>query len=126
MKKYKLLKDIPFHNKWTVFIFDWYSAYVEWEEDHLVSHPFEDEDFKSLLWIWYEEILEEPKHKFKVWDYVVKDDRFKCKDWLTWKIYYIKINYIRFDEYLKCFLYNSYKEEELRSPTKEELEKYFR
>lgn len=64
MKKYKLLKDIPFHNKWTVFIFDWYSAYVEWEEDHLVSHPFEDEDFKSLLWIWYEEILEEPKHKF--------------------------------------------------------------
>ena len=120
MKKYKLLKDIPFYDKWTVFIFDWYSAYEELNpEEHLVSHPFEDEDFKSLVWIWYEEILAKTEPKFKVWDYAVA-----FKKWIYLKITSIFKNGLW--EYRYSNWTNWYDEDELRNPTKEELEKYFR
>ncbi len=126
MKKYRLLKDLPFYKKWDILYVDSYVVYNDelLQEQSILQKIIINDLFDFLLWDWFEEI-KELKPKFKVWDYVVKDDRVKCKDWLTWKIYYIKINTIRFDEYLKCFLYNGYKEEELRSPTKEELEKYF-
>ena len=58
--KYRLLKDIPFHTKWAIFIYDkekW-KAYREWVNKTLGIHWFHDTGFYKLLWEWFEEIKE--------------------------------------------------------------------
>lgn len=123
MKKYKLLKDLPFHKKWTIFLYDWEEVFEEWDIEHPIgTHYFDDYSFKTLIWEWFEEVKEEPKPKFKVWDYVV------YKNWKRFiKIIDIKItsnsNYIKYNHDSGWWYYH---EDELRLPTQEELEKYFR
>lgn len=116
MKRYRLLKHID--NE------DWNEIEI-WKQFELTDY-FHFNDWQTipvsfLIREWYiEEIKEELKPKFKVWDYAV------------WKYgnRYVKIIDIHFID--NSFKYNSYwdwyhyKECNLRFPTKEELEKYFR
>lgn len=106
MKKYRLLKDLPWIDKWEEWV---------WESFRFTRN--------YLLEKWFiEEVKEEPKPKFKVWDYVVYESKNIIR--------YIKIIEIRKE--WNDFLYNQtwwwyyFWEECLRLPTQEELEKYFR
>lgn len=116
MKKYKLLKDLPFFKKWTIFLFDWTRAYEGWNEEEVVHHPFNDCSFNDLLWEWYEEIRDEEIPKFKIGENVVYDD-------FSWTIRFQQVRSIHYDT--GGFNYNWYFEEFLRRPTQEELDKYY-
>ena len=107
MKKYRLLKDLPNKSCWTIIS----------EKDVQKYYDF----FSYINSVeWFEEVKEEPKPKFKIWDYVVHK---------AWKRF-IKIIDIKITED-NSFIYNYdsmwyYRDSELRKPTQEELEKYFR
>jgi hypothetical protein len=118
MKKYKLLKDLPFVEKWEI---------IDYNDDlHIHNHLLKNGRLDDLLWEWFEEVKEE-QPKFKVWDYVVKyADETKSYTYI--KIYSISI--INWE-----FCYNQYSsgicikyipEKDLRKPTQKELDKYFR
>lgn len=106
MKKYILLKDLPNKPCWTIIS----------EKDVQRYYDF----FSYINSVeWFEEVEEELKPKFKVWDYAVAD-----KLWI-----YLKINSIFQDwrwEYRYSNWTNWYYKYELRQPTQEELKKYFR
>lgn len=114
MKKYKLLKDIPWHKAGEILI----KVYLDWVNDWYWFKWSEwayHESFIKKQTKWFEEVKEINMPKYKVWDYVAT---------LNW-LYFIKIYEI---SYLNNFaLYNTeYSEEELRLPTQKELEIYFR
>lgn len=130
MKKYRLLKDLVYIKAWAIYLeniiweslFNYRSESVlnrYWTYDYLHKKDVENNPE------WFEEVKEEPKPKFKIWDYVVYE----------WKnVEYIKIFLIK--QSWENFVYNStptadwysvcYHESHLRKPTQEELEKYFR
>lgn len=125
MKKYRLLKDLVYIKAWAIYLenivweslFNYRSESVlneYWTYDYLHKKDVENNPE------WFEEVKEEPKPKFKIWDYVVH------KNWKRFiKIVDIKITG---DNY---FMYNYddiwyYEDNELRKPTQEELKKYFR
>lgn len=126
MKKYRLLKDLPFHKKWMIFLYDWKQAFEEWDMEHPIAlHYFDDISFKVLLWEWFEEVKEEPKPKFKIWDYVVYE--WESIEYI--KIYNIKkswTNFIYNQTPTSYWFFICYYEANLRLPNKEELKKYFR
>lgn len=115
MKKYKIKQNYycvewSIRKAWDEF---------EWDENHLfILH---------LLNIWFIEEVKEDSPKFKVWDYAV----FDLDKWHA----YIKITEIRIEwspftkniiKYNRDSTWWYYEESELRKPTSEELEKYFR
>jgi hypothetical protein len=104
MKKYKLLRDLPWYKKWDE---------LNWFEELRTSKDY-------LIKEWYlEEIKEKPK--YKIWDYVVFDWEDKR---------YIKIIDIMYKHngfrYNTGWMGNYFAEHTLRLPTKGELEIYFR
>lgn len=110
MKKYKLLKDLPWCNVGTI-LKEWKPSY-----NNIINIINNDKLFE-IYKDWFEEIKEETiKPKYKVWDYVVYKD-------LKWTSY-IKIFAIH---YRNWFIYNGkFSENELRLPTQNELQTFFR
>lgn len=116
MKKYKLLKDLPYIKAGIIYEQDWNqykSEKQDWITDYLNKNIIENNPE------WFEEIKEELKPKFKVWDYVVA-----FKIWIFLKINSIFKNWLW--EYRYSNWTNWYYENELRLPTEEELKIYFR
>ena len=119
MKKYRFIKQFKNISTTSLYNEEWRHIWdvdcdeiKNWGIHELMLWMIMYKDsFKEYI----EEYIEEPKPKFKVWDYAVL-----CH--LSTE--YLKINRICKNTY--SYLYNWYKEEDLRSPTKEELEKYFR
>ena len=118
MKKYKLLKEFPWAKVGNIYDENW-RGYNCNNHDMIKEWIFDNESFNDLLWEWIEEIKEEENPKYRIWDYVVAE---KGDDEIT--IQYLKISGI----ILKYWQlrYDGYKEEDLRLPTEEELEIYFR
>lgn len=114
MKKYKLLKDLPWADKWDIYREDWYNLSKDGSDDLIRGWIFEDKNFKDLIWVWVEEIKEEKEVKYRVWDYAVVKN----------PVGYLKIDSV--EEVGWGYWYNGYEDTELRLPTNEELEKYFR
>lgn len=97
--KYELLEDFSGWNKGEV--------YNLWDRLIIGTSPEELERIGIV-----KKVEEKKKPKFKVGDYVVVWKRFK-------KIWEVAV-------YGENFLYDGYLEKTLRTPTKEELELYFR
>lgn len=119
MKKYKLLKDLPYIKAGIIYEQDWNqykSEKQDWITDYLNKNIIENNPE------WFEEIKEAPQPKFKVWDYVVCD--------LSIIKTYLKIFAITLKDWI--FKYNMdgslcyFAEKDLRLPTEEELKIYFR
>lgn len=121
--KYKLLKDTP----WIAG-----GSTIEFKngDTHITNDRFEryrrGKDYASETYDWiswllvehkedFEEVKETPKPRWNVGDYVVNKD----------PLVYRKISTIFFTD-TQYFMYDLYKEEELRDPTPEELSTYFR
>lgn len=112
IKKVKSIANTICFKKWQIF-----DVIKETDDVYIIIHNWEIYCFNKWM---FEEVREEPKPKFKVWDYVVHED---------WKRF-IKIIDIKITED-NSFIYNHdglwyYRDSELRKPTQEELEKYFR
>lgn len=98
MKKYKLLKELPWCKVWTIY--DEYWNYEDWKTSDLFkAWIIDNEDIATILWVWIEEIKEEENPMFRIWDKVVVDMADfseyciitnKTKDWYrvwyTWPI----------------------------------------
>lgn len=132
MKKFRLLKDLPYTKAWIIYTksddnYSWIYNYVSekinnWRIDYLNKEDVEDNPE------WFEEVKEELKPKFKIWDYVVCESTSprwsKIKKYI--KIIDIRIKSDNYIEYNRDSALWYYSEHELRLPTEEELEKYFR
>ena len=64
MKKYRLLKDLPFIKKWFVFEVPYTWSY------YMIEKIARDEKIEDLIWDWIEEVEDKPTDKWnlKKWD----------------------------------------------------------
>lgn len=110
VKKYKLLKDIPWCKAWTIF--EVRKNYIEFWNWSFYE--------KDLTPDWFEEIEDNFKDNLKVWDYYVKEySSWVCaykslKEIEVWQDTFIDGSNIKNTGYI------------IRKPTEEELKKYFR
>ena len=122
MKKYKLLKDLPFVDKGEIFRYEDCKLYCEDWNKSSYNVLFEDMDFNELLWEWLEEVNLKPKPKFRVWD--------KVKTIGLGSVIYTTIAWFHYKEELKEFEYftlciTNCRENELKIPTEYELNNYY-
>lgn len=115
MKTYKLLKDLPFTPKGTIFNED--ARGEDWLTLANIKPMVKDEALEKLEWIWFEEIKEKEKESptFKIWDYAILK-----RDWE-----FILITSITSPRDIYTYNY-SHNDSDLRKPTKQELDLYFR
>jgi hypothetical protein len=141
MKKYKLLKDIYDHKMFSVFDEEWY--YHLKQDWKLIKSGYQSKIIKDIIESkneenyfvkfqeYFEEIIDKPKPKYKVWDYVVEEKEYNN----LWNDEYIKIFSCQLHGWK--FIYNTFymtwwtwcnflREDQLRFPNSEEIETYFR
>lgn len=113
MKWYKTLKDLPFIPAGTIFDENWMGT--DMLEIAIIKTLLKDDQFDTLIWDWYEEIIEEKKEEeyewlniedIKIWDKVIK---------------------VSIDGLIaRTIVSNLPLDWNFRKPTQEELEKYWR
>lgn len=116
MKKYRLLKDLPYFNKWDIIRVENNEVYNDsnWEIS-ILNWLVINEYFHTLIWEWFEEIIE--KKTFKILDKVIIDNDDNKMIWII----------TMYDDFLDEYLVweSRLKSDIIRLATEEEIQKYF-
>ena len=117
-KKYKLIKDIPWIKAWAIFIEENNKCFISeynWQARFAIWYT---------TWEWFEEIKEEKKTDFRIWDKIAVDLYYYDKD-KKWRCIDFEIISILWLNDWEIVSINKFNIEAIRLATPEEIEEYF-